>query len=126
MFDRWSKHFQFALENSENFSTLIQVPNNIYFLVPFAGTIYRDLILKSEILGSKLSLPGIAFKAKYNLFDQNLAYVFSFSSAKNQHNNEYDGEYVRELFRSFLIGGISNIYHRLVPDLVKFLAPTII
>ena len=103
MFVPWFKHFPYVFENSKNSLTWIQVPNHIN-----PGTIYY----LNEFLGTKLSLPGIAFNAKYNLFPQTLPYVYSFTSAKNQHNNEYDGEYVRELFRSFLIGGISNIYHR--------------
>ena len=52
---------------------------------------------------TKLSLPSIAFTAMFNLFDQSLPYVSSFSK---------QGDTVRQLFRNNVIGGISNIYHR--------------
>ena len=52
---------------------------------------------------TKLSLPSIAFAASFSLFDQSLPYVSSFSKRSDE---------VRKLFRSNVIGGISNIYHR--------------
>ena len=52
---------------------------------------------------TKLSLPSIAFEASFSMFDQSLPYVSTFSKQSDE---------VRKLFRSNVIGGISNIYHR--------------
>ena len=50
-----------------------------------------------------LSLPSIGFDAMYNLFDQNLPYVFSFSAI---------GDEIRQLFRDNVVGGLSTVFHR--------------
>ena len=49
------------------------------------------------------SLPSIAFSAAFNLFDQTMPYIYSFSQ-------EFDS--VRQLFRNNQIGGLVNIFHR--------------
>ena len=54
---------------------------------------------------SKLSLPSIGFHSMYQLFDQNLPYVFSFNRI---------GDGVRRLFRDNVMGGLSTVFHRLV------------
>ena len=52
---------------------------------------------------TRLSLPSIAFEAMFGLFDKSLPYVASFTK-KSEH--------IRQLFRSKVDGGVSNIYHR--------------
>ena len=61
--------------------------------------------------GTKLSLPGIAFTAKYNMFDQALPYVVTFSKAADGKTGFSPGDHVRQLFRNS-DGGITNCYHR--------------
>ena len=63
------------------------------------------------IKGTKLSLPAIAFNAKYNHFDQTLPYVVSFADFHERNTGFQPGDYVRQLFRNS-DGGITNCYHR--------------
>ena len=49
------------------------------------------------------SLPSIAFKASFSLFDKTLPVVSSFPPAF---------DYVREIFRKNQLGGLVNIFHR--------------
>ena len=62
------------------------------------------------VQGTKLSLPGIAFTAKYNMFDQALPYVVTFSKSMDQTGFSA-GDHIRKLFRNS-DGGITNCYHR--------------
>ena len=50
-----------------------------------------------------LSLPSMAFKAMFNLSDKSMPCVVSFNEANDA---------VRLLFRSFVIGGMCNVYRR--------------
>ena len=61
--------------------------------------------------GTKLSLPGIAFRAKYNMFDQTLPYVVTFSKAADRLTGFSPGDHIRQLFRNS-DGGITSCYHR--------------
>ena len=49
------------------------------------------------------SLPALAFKAAFSLFDQSLPYVYTFHPSF---------DHVRNLFRNNQLGGLVNIYHR--------------
>ena len=49
------------------------------------------------------SLPSLAFKAAFSMFDKTMPYVTSFSPAFS---------HIRELFRENQYGGLVNIYHR--------------
>ena len=50
-----------------------------------------------------LTLPSIAYKAMFNLYDENLPLAYSFS-------NRFD--HVRKLFRENQVGGLTNVYQR--------------
>ena len=52
-----------------------------------------------------LSLPSIGFQSMYNVYDQNLPFVFSFNKI---------GDEVRKLFRDNVLGGLSTVFHRFV------------
>ena len=59
---------------------------------------------------SKLSLPSIAFQSMINHCDQSCPLIVSF--AKETKNFKH-GEQVRQLFHDSIIGGITNVFHRL-------------
>ena len=50
---------------------------------------------------SNLSLPSLAFKAMFRMYDKNLPLSYSFG----------DDE-LRKLFRGSIVGGLTNVYHR--------------
>ena len=96
--DLWRRLYPFALKNSRNFFMLIQVIKILF------------VIIINIVQGTKLSLPGIAFTAKYNMFDQALPYVVTFSKSMDQTGFSA-GDHIRKLFRNS-DGGITNCYHR--------------
>ena len=49
------------------------------------------------------SLPGLAFKAAFSMFDRKLPYVTTFCPAF---------EHIRQIFRNNQYGGLVNIFHR--------------
>ena len=53
----------------------------------------------------KKSLPSIAFAAAMNMFDKTMPFISSFS-------HQFDE--VRQLFRNNQLGGLVNLYHRMV------------
>lgn len=50
-----------------------------------------------------LSLPSIGFSSMYNLYNENLAFVFSFNNV---------GDEIRQMFRENVLGGLSSVFHR--------------
>ena len=57
-----------------------------------------------------MSLPSIAFQSMMNHCDESLPLIVSF--AKETKNFKH-GEQVRQLFHDSIIGGITNVFHRL-------------
>ena len=54
---------------------------------------------------TQMSLPGLAFRAAFDHFDQTLPPIFTFSQPFNE---------IRELFRQNQFGGLVNVYHRMI------------